>query len=125
MIGCDIRNMDEVTKEILTNKEVIAVNQDIEGRGAFSMNQWNNPNVKMYARMMHDGSIAIGMFNLGENKGEASIEFWDLGIPVASGYGLKLRDLWAHEDMGVYKEHYRCELEPHCCKMLRGYLVKD
>lgn len=43
MIGCDIRRMTPATKEILTNKDVIAINQDIECRGPYCIKQWNNP----------------------------------------------------------------------------------
>ena len=70
MIGCDIRNMSEATHKILTNKEVIALNQDPEGRQAYSMEQWNNSDVKIYVKPMSDGSLGIGFFNMGDADGE-------------------------------------------------------
>lgn len=124
MIGCDIRNMSEATHKILTNKEVIALNQDPEGRQAYSMEQWNNSDVKIYVKPMSDGSLGIGFFNMGDADGEGSLQFYDIGLPTLSGYGLHLRDLWEHEDVGVFTENYTCRLKPHHCKIFRARLVK-
>lgn len=124
MIGCDIRNMNQATKDILLNKEIIAVNQDLDGRQAYTMEQWNDCNVKIYVKPLLDGSFAIGFFNMGEKDGEGSLQFWDIGLPLAAGYGVKLRDLWDKEDVGVFKDNYTTKLKPHECGVLRGWLVK-
>lgn len=124
MIGCDIRKMNDKTKEILTNKEIIAINQDIEGRQAYTIEQWNNSNCLGYVKPLRDGSYAIGFFNMGDDKGEMSLQFWDIGLPAASGYGFTFRDVWSHEDIGVFSEGYKCNLEPHCCAVYRAQLVK-
>ncbi len=125
MIGCDIRKMSDITRETLTNKEVIALNQDVECRGPYVIGQWNNPqNVFALVKPMSDGSLAIGLFNLGDRKNEMSLQFWDMGIPCAAGVGLELRDCWAQKDMGVFTERYAAQIEPHSCMLLRGKLVK-
>ena len=124
MIGCDIRSMTPVTKEILTNKDVIAINQDIECRGAYCIKQWNNPeNVFSLVKMMSDGSFAIGMFNFGDRDGEMSLQFWDIGLPYASGKGLELYDCWKHEKLGRYTERFAATVAPHDCMVLRARLV--
>lgn len=82
MIGCDIRRMTPATKEILTNKDVIAINQDIECRGPYCIKQWNNPdNVFSLVKPLANGDYAIGMFNFGDRAGEMSLQFWDIGLP--------------------------------------------
>ncbi len=124
IIGCDVRNMNDITKEILTNKEIIEVNQDIEGRQAYTLEQWNNSDCLGYIKPLSDGSYAIGFFNMGQSRGEMSLQFWDIGLPSSTGYGFALRDLWKHEDMGVFYEGYKCNLEPHSCMVLRARLVK-
>jgi alpha-galactosidase len=124
MIGCDIRNMNDATRMILTNTEVIALNQDPEGRQAYSMEQWNNSAVKIYVKPLSDGSCGIGFFNMSDEEWEGSLQFWDIGLTPSSGYAFKLRDLWEHEDAGVYDEHYTCRLKPHHCKVFRAWLVK-
>lgn len=124
MIGCDIRNMNQTTKEILTNKEVIALNQDVEERQIYVLEQWNNSNVKILIKLLSDGNYGIGFFNMGDVEGEGSLQFWDMGLSSSTGYGFKLRDLWEHEDVGVYKEGYTCRLKPHHCRVFRAELVK-
>lgn len=126
MIGCDIRNMSDATKNILMNKDVIAVNQDSEGRGAYLLNSngWAGVNVKILVKALENGDYAICMVNFGDHRGMGTICFWDMGLPAASGYGFELYDCWEHEVIGRYSERYSCDIESHDCKFLRAKLVK-
>lgn len=125
MIGCDIRKMTPATKKILTNKDVIAINQDIECRGPYCIKQWNNPdNVFSLVKPLANGDYAIGMFNFGDRAGEMSLQFWDIGLTTASGRGLSLYDCWKHEELGTFTERYAATVEPHGCIMLRAKVVK-
>lgn len=124
MIGCDIRNMNQATKEILTNKEMIEINQDPEGRQAYTIKHWNDPDLLIYVKLLSDGSYAFGFFNMSDKEGEAALHFWDVGLPTSAGYGFLLRDVWQHEDIGVFKEGYKCRLKPHACRVFRARLVK-
>ena len=132
MIGCDIREMSDetrrmtpATKEILTNKDVIAINQDIECRGPYCIKQWNNPdNVFSLVKPLANGDYAIGMFNFGDRAGEMSLQFWDIGLPAASGRGLSVYDCWKHEELGTFTERFVTTVEPHGCAVLRAKVVK-
>ena len=125
MIGCDIRRMTPATKEILTNKDVIAINQDIECRGPYCIKQWNNPdNVFSLVKPLANGDYAIGMFNFGDRAGEMSLQFWDIGLPAASGRGLSVYDCWKHEELGTFTESFVTRVEPHGCADLRAKVVK-
>jgi len=125
MIGCDIRRMTSATKEILTNKDVIAINQDIECRGPYCIKQWNNPdNVFSLVKPLANGDYAIGMFNFGDRAGEMSLQFWDIGLPAASGRGLSVYDCWKHEELGTFTERFVTTVEPHGCAVLRAKVVK-
>ncbi|QAA34453.1 glycoside hydrolase family 27 protein [Clostridium manihotivorum] len=124
MIGSDIRKMNEASKNILTNKEIIEINQDIEGRQAYTIPQWNNSNCMAYIKTLTNGDYAIGFFNFGDTSGEMSLQFWDMGLPTSSGFGLSLRDLWKHEDLGTFTESYTLKLEPHSCAVFRAKVVK-
>jgi alpha-galactosidase len=53
-----------------------------------------------------------------------SLQFWDIGLPTSSGFGLSLRDLWKHEDLGTFTESYTLKLEPHSCAVFRAKVVK-
>lgn len=125
MIGCDIRRMTPATKEILTNKDVIAINQDIECRGPYCIRQWNNPdNVFSLVKPLANGDYAIGMFNFGDRAGEMSLQFWDIGLTTASGRGLSVYDCWKHEELGTFTERFVTTVEPHGCVVLRAKVVK-
>ncbi len=125
MIGCDIRRMTPATKEILTNKDVIAINQDIECRGPYCIKQWNNPdNVFSLVKPLANGDYAVGMFNFGDRAGEMSLQFWDIGLTTASGRGLSIYDCWKHEELGTFTERFCTTVEPHGCVVLRAKVVK-
>lgn len=124
MIGCDVRKMSAFTKETLTNPDLIAINQDIECRGPYVVPGHDPTALMALVKPMSDGSLAIGLFNLGDRKAEMSLQFWDMGIPAAAGMGLEMYDCWAHETEGVFTERYAAQLEPHGCKVFRAKLVK-
>ena len=72
MIGCDIRNMNDATRNILMNRDLIAINQDAMCRQAVKLNGiWAGKDMVMYSRNLSNGDIAIGLFNLSENKSAA------------------------------------------------------
>ena len=125
MMGCDIRHMTDRTKEILTNKEVIAINQDIECRGPYRISQWNNPeNVFSLVKPLANGDYAIGMYNFSDVPAEMSLQFWDIGLSTAAGRGLEMHDCWSHEDIGRFSERYVTTLQPHYCAVYTAKVVK-
>lgn len=125
MIGCDIRKMSDATKEILTNKDIIAINQDIECRGPYCIKQWNNPeNVFALIKPLSSGEYAIGMFNFGDKTNEMSLQFYDIGLPYSSGRGMEIYDCYAHEIKGTYTERLCVEIPSHDCMMFRAKVVR-
>lgn len=124
MIGCDIRNMSGETKKILTNKELIDINQDLECRSPYCIDLPYNPQMKVLVRPLSNGDLAIGFFNLGEGDGRCGVEFWDLGLPVSSGYGLDCYECVEHKEEGVRSEGLYTTVKEHGCKVYRCRLVK-
>ena len=125
MIGCDIRDMSDATLEILTNKDVLAINQDIACRGAYCIRQWNNPeNVFSLVKPLANGDYAIGMFNFGDRTNEMSLQFFDIGLPYSSGRGLEIYDCHTHSSEGTYSERLCVQIPSHDCKMYRAKVVK-
>ncbi len=122
IIGCDIRQMSEQTRRILMNRELIAINQDPEGRPAYTITYWHD--CYIYVKILSNGDLAIGFFNLGDKAGDVSVQFFDIGVPTR-GYGLAMTDVWTGEDLGVKRETYRRKVEPHACHVVRARLVKD
>ena len=107
------------------NKEVIAINQDIECRGPYRISQWNNPeNVFSLVKPLANGDYAIGMYNFSDVPAEMSLQFWDIGLSTAAGRGLEMHDCWSHEDIGRFSERYVTTLQPHDCAVYTAKVVK-
>lgn len=126
MIGCDIRNMSDAAKEILTNRDVISINQDIECRGPYCIKQWNNPeNVFALIKPLSGGDYAVGIFNFGDRTNEMSLQFFDMGLPYSSGRSLEMYDCYSHETIGKFTERLCVQVESHDCMMFRAKVVKS
>ncbi|MBP0954970.1 MAG: glycoside hydrolase family 27 protein [Oscillospiraceae bacterium] len=121
IIGCDVRKMTDTTREILTNPDIISIDQDIECRGAYCIRQWNNPeNVFALIKPLSTGEYAIGLFNLSDRRAEMSLQFYDIGLPAASGRGLEMYDCYEHTTVGTYTERYVTQLESHDCAVFKA-----
>ncbi len=124
IIGCDIRKMNETTKNILCNRELIKINQDIEGRGCYKLDVFQNPDACILVKTLSDGDYAIGFFNFSDVKANISLEFWDLGLSACSGYGLNFYDCIEQKEVGVKKEVFTTAVESHGCKVYKCRLAK-
>jgi alpha-galactosidase len=127
IIGCDVRNTNQATKDILLNRDLIAINQDIECRGAYRIKpepQWfHSEDVFMLVKLLTDGELAIGFFNLSDTQRELSLQFWDMGLSYAAGVSLSLYDCWEHKELGVFSERFAPTIPAHDCMVVRARLV--
>ncbi len=122
MLGADLRSFDDEMLKLVSNKELIALSQDPEFRPAFNIARWGNP---VYARLLANGDIAIGIFNFEENDIAPSVFFENLGIPFAAGIDLKLKDLITGEDLGTKREFFNYRVKKHDCMVIRATPVKN
>ena len=95
LIGCDIKNMSADTLRILTNSEVIAVNQDKLGIQGKKVNISGTSEV--WAGKLMD-SFAVILLNRGNATASITGQWSDIGINTTQS--CDVRDLWAHKDMG-------------------------
>ena len=125
MIGCDVRNMTPATKEILTNREMIALNQDPECRGVINVttHPWDQ-NLKVFFRHLADGEYAVGFFNFTDNAAVIPFYTFNAGLVAGSGRALVMRDLLTGEEVGPIKDYYNPTVESHGCKIFRAKVVK-
>ena len=95
LIGCDMANLDEFTLNLLSNTEVLDVNQDPLGVQATRLNA--DPTAIVYVKPLEDGSLAVGLFNRGEKPARVGFGMRGLGLfqPVT------VRDLWRQQDLGT------------------------
>jgi alpha-galactosidase len=113
LAGNDIRDMSSDTKNILLNKEVIAVNQDPAGHQGHRASQ--NGDTEIWLKELADGGRAIAFFNRGQSEAQMKAAWAELGIKRAS----KVRDLWAHQDITGARENYTAQVPAHGVVMLR------
>jgi alpha-galactosidase len=112
LAGNDLRTMSDATKEILLNKEVIAVNQDKLGLQGFRV--WQEGELEIWKKPL-DGAVALGLFNRSAQTARMTVRLADLGVTKKKP---KVRDLWAHQDLDVAGE-YAAEVPSHGVVMLR------
>jgi alpha-galactosidase len=121
MAGNDLRDlMDEgrrtaATRDILTNQEVIAVDQDSLGvQGRLVQNY--PPELQVWSRPLADGSRAVALLNRATVPTPITVSFGRTGLDSDS---VRVRDLWAHEDRGVHAGRYQAMVPSHGVVMLR------
>ena len=115
LAGNDIRSMTPETKELLTNAEVIAVDQDHKGVQGHRV--WQEGTLEIWVKPLVDGSYAVGLFNRTEAAFKMSFDFKTIGIEHPS----KLRDLWEHKDLSAQGDLYTTEVPTHGVALLRVY----
>lgn len=123
LIGSDIRTLNNDSLETLTNKEIIAVNQDPDGAPHRLVQGTVTSEQQIYAKDMHDGSVVVALLNRGSATAEMTLDMrrdltydWDL---------VRIRDLWKHKDHGPYDIPYTTEVMPHEAKMFRIWQVTN
>lgn len=119
IIGCDVRSMSDRTREILTNPDVISINQDLECRSCYRLNAFGSPDAFILVKQLSGAEWAVGFFNFGETTAHVELHFWDMGLSLQSGMCLQFYDCLNHEQMGYQREFYACWIEPHGCRLFR------
>ena len=130
MIGCDIRSMSPETAKILLNKDLIAINQDKGYRQPFSIGgsfnfQWGDvENSFVWAKLLENGDIAIGMFNLSDDPRNMYFTLPDLALPRFCGRKLELKDLWTGEVCYTEGDKFITQVDGCDCRVYRAKLIK-
>jgi alpha-galactosidase len=102
-------------KEILTNKEVVAIDQDPLGRPGRRVRK--NGDLEVWGRQLADGGRAVILFNRSQSPADVTVNWEDLGYPPH--ISAKLRDLWQHKDVGSATGKYTANVDGHSVVMLR------
>jgi len=113
LAGNDLRSVPPEVMAILANKEVIAVDQDPLGKQAKRVAK--NGDREIWSRPLQGGGYAVGLFNRGETSAKVTALWSDVGF---SGSG-KVRDVWAHVDLGSVSREYAADVAPHGVVLIR------
>ena len=118
LIGCDLAQLDDFTISLLTNDEVIDINQDPLGYQAAPL--WRDGNRQViYMKPLEDGSVAVGLFNRDEKPAEMKFTMRQLGMRDKK----IVRDVWRQQDIATLDtgESYTTQVAPHGVVLLKVY----
>ena len=115
MAGNDVAHMDATTRAILLNKEVIAVDQDPLGVQGHRVRK--DANTELWVKSLKDGGLAVLLFNRGDGPTTISASAVELSWRLKRR--AKVRDLWAHKDLGRWTGTIAATVEPHGVAMYR------
>ena len=107
LAGNDLSKMDPDSLAILTNKEVIGVDQDVKGIQGHRISE-EGP-LEVWAKPLVDGGYAVGLFNRGEWENPITVNLAEVGIDKAA----QVRDLWAHKDLGKFTGKFTAQVPKH------------
>jgi alpha-galactosidase len=113
LAGNDLTTMTPETIALLTNRDVIAIDQDKLGRQGDRVSE-EGP-IEIWARPLADGSKAVGVFNRLATPLSAAVDFRQLGF----GGAVQVRDIWEGADLGAMKDPYTVTVPPHGVVLLR------
>jgi alpha-galactosidase len=113
--GNDLRDMSAATQAILTNREVIAVDQDPLGKQGILV--WEGPAaLQVWSKPLQDGAVAVALLNRADTQATISAAFARVGIRKDTAL---VRDLWSHADLGGFVKKFALAVPPHGVAMVR------
>ena len=115
LIGCDMTQLDEFTYSLLTNDEVLDINQDVLGKQASRIAQ--NGSLEIWVKDLEDGSKAVGMFNRGMFAASHSVSWKELGIKG----NYIVRDVWSQKNIMTTNEKFTSNIPAHGVKLIKVY----
>ena len=124
MLGCDVRTMTPEILKLVTNRDLIAINQDPLVAQPYCL----EPDGMSYgwapvAKFLEDGDVALGLFNFSESPHQANILLEWLGFPYESKYRLEMRDLISGETMTSGRDNISLPVQPHTVRIFRCHPV--
>jgi alpha-galactosidase len=110
--GNDLTRMRANVQAILTDREVIAIDQDAAGQQGFRVAE-EGP-LQVWMKPLAGGAKAVGLFNLGVGPAPITVEWKDLGL----GRAATVRDVWSKTDMGQLKKSYTALVAEHAVALI-------
>jgi len=114
MAGNDVRSMSPEIRDILTNKEVIAVDQDALGQEGRRVRK--DGETEVWSRPLQDGSRAVVLFNRGKDTRTIEVDWIDLRYPAH--IRAAVRDIWQHKEVGNFSGKFSASVPSHGVVML-------
>lgn len=116
LLGNDLTKLDTFTLNLITNDEVIAIDQDKLGKQATPVIKTDD--IQVWKKELSDGNIAIGIFNVSKENLDYKLELKKLGVNGE----VTLRDLWRQTDIGKFNNMFTTRIPSHGVKLLKVFL---
>ena len=112
LIGCDMTRMDAFTKSLLSNDEVIEINQDPLGKQASRVSKEGG--IEIWVKELEDGSKAVGLFNRSLSDETVKASWNVIGV---TGKQIA-RDVWRQKDQGTFSNVFSAVVPAHGVKLI-------
>jgi alpha-galactosidase len=113
LLGCDLSKLDPFTLNLLTNDEVIAIDQDPLGKQAKQVIKKDS--MQVWVKDLEDGTRAIGIFNLQNEFHSVTLSWQELGLKG----NIHVRDLWSQKDLGLKPQSFTTTIPPHGVSLIK------
>ncbi len=113
LIGADMSQLDAFTIALLTNDEVLDVDQDMLGKAAGRV--WKNEKLEVWSRLLSDGTRAVALFNRGMKPYAVTARWSDVGVTGRQ----PVRDLWLRQDLGTFADSFTAVVPRHGAVMIK------
>lgn len=113
MMGCDIRNMNERTKAILLNKDIIDIDQDALGKQGFRV--YRKDGLEAFKKPLSGNRIAIALLNRNSFDKAISVSWKDIELRKVTNF--KVYDVWKHISLPEAKGNLAANLKSHECRV--------
>lgn len=124
MLGGDIRTMNDGLLKLVTNRDLLRINQDLEARPAFLATELSwFPGRIVLVKHLSDNELAVGFFNMTETGGQIPFFLENIGLTASSGRALHMREVFTGEERTV-KEFMNPVVEAHDCSVYLCRIVK-
>ncbi len=116
LAGNDVTTMNDTIKNILTNREVIAVDQDPLGLQGTKVSE-PTPGLQVWSKVLKTpGQRAVVLLNRNTSPASITVNWSDLGLATGPA---RVRDLWAHANRGSHSNSYTASVAAHGVVMLK------
>ncbi len=112
LLGNDLSALDEFTKNLITNDEVIAIDQDVTGKQAVPIIKENG--IEVWQKILDGDKIAIGIFNLNDENVSYALNLNEINFEKS----VLIRDVWKQKDIGVFQNKFDAVIPSHGVKLL-------
>ena len=124
MLGCDIRTISDEAFKLVTNRDLIAIDQDEANRPpVWQSHPWNE-NLRCAFKHLANGEYAMAFYNFSDRDAGIPCEMELFGIPTNSGLKARLTDVLTGECIGDFRDYINIPVQTHDVKLFKVKLVK-